>query len=468
MRRLYAVGAAAARLSLYPGQKATDAKALVPELALAEADPTGDLSALNGLCDWCVRFSPAVAVDPPDGLFLDITGVAHLFGGEAAMLADLLARLAVNGVPARGAVADTAGAAWALVRFGADRTIAKSGEEAALLAPLPTAALRLQPQTAAQLARLGLSRIGRLMEQPRDQLARRFGPEALTRLDQALGEGEEALAFRRPASPWFARLAFAEPISAPEDLARVSLDITALLCRRLAEASRGAGRFELAFHRLDGRAEPLVVNLSFPGRDTGAVARLFAPMIERVDPGFGVEAATLLAERVELLPERQTSLEAVAPAAQEESLAPFVDRLVGRLGEERVWRALPHPSHTPERSARRAGPFAQPSGTGWDKDRPRPVRLFRRPEPIEATAPIPDDPPIFFLWRGRRRRILHAEGPERLAEEWWLKPPGATGPVHVRDYYRVEDETGARYWIFRAGLYAPGVPAKWWLHGLFG
>jgi protein ImuB len=466
VRRLYAVDAGAAALGLFVGQKATDAKALVPELVIDEADPAGDLAALGALVHWCVRYSPAVAADAPDGLFLDITGVAHLWGGEAAMRADLVERLARQGIPARAAVAGSSGAAWALARYGEDGVVADPGAEAALLAPLPIPALRLAPQTAAQLIRLGLARIGQLAEIPRGQIARRFGPAVLTRLDQALVRAEEALSFSRPATPWFARLAFAEPISAPDDLARASRDIAGRLCARLVAEGQGAGRFELAFHRLDGRAQRLAIGLSLPGRDAGAVARLFAPMLEAVDPGFGVEVVTLAAERVEALAERQIGIESLGEIAREDGVAPLVDRLANRLGDDRVWRAEPFPSHIPERAVIRRPPLAARAGEAWAKSRPRPVRLLGRPEPIEATAPVPDDPPIVFRWRGQARRVRRAEGPERLAEEWWRRAPGDSQPAHVRDYYRVEDDTGARYWLFRAGLYGGEEPPRWWLHGL--
>jgi protein ImuB len=466
VRRLHAVDEAAAALGLFPGQKATDALALVPELVTDEADPDGDAAALAALALWCVRYSPAVAVDAPDGLFLDITGVAHLWGGEAQMLDDLLTRLARQGVLARGAVAGSAGAAWALARFGEERTVAPPGAEAELLAPLPVTALRLAPDGAAQLIRLGLARIGQVAVLPRGQLARRFGAQTLTRLDQALARGEEALAFSRPATPWFARLAFAEPISAPDDLARVTRDIAAKLCARLIAEGQGAGRFELAFHRLDGRAERLAIGLALPGRSPDAIARLFVPMLETVDPGFGIEVVTLAAERVEPLAERQIKLGDIGEIAVEDGIAPLVDRLANRLGEDRVWRAGAFASHIPERTVVRRAPLAPAEGEGWDAARPRPVRLFARPEPITATAPVPDDPPLFFQWRGRTRKVRRAEGPERLADEWWRRPPGDPDPSLIRDYYRVEDDTGTRYWLFRAGLYGADEPPKWWLHGL--
>jgi len=463
VRRLFAVDEAAAGLGLFVGQKATDAAALVPELVIADADPAADQAALEALCDWCARFSPAVAIAPPDCLFLDITGVDHLWGGEGAMADDLVARLAANGIPVRTAVASTPGAAWALAHFSQGEVIAAPDATMARLAPLPIQALRLEAATAAQIARLGLVTIGRLAGTPRDQITRRFGAGVVLRLDQALGRVEEALVFRRPRNPWFTRLAFAEPISTPDDLARIATDITAAMCARLDAEGRGARRFELCFHRLDGLAQRIAIGLSLPGREAARIARLFIPHLETIDPGFGIEVATLTADEVETLAPRQQRLDAAAEVAPEDGLAPLIDRLIGRLGAKAVWRADPWPSHTPERAVIRRPPLAAFPGGGWDLARPRPLRLFRRPEPIEAMAPIPDDPPVSFRWRGAQHRVRRAEGPERLAPEWWRSPR-----ARVRDYYRVEDDTGARFWLFRAGLYGETPAPKWWLHGLFG
>ena len=471
-RRLYAVDEGATRLGLFVGQKATDAAALVPELVTADADPAADAAALTALADWCARFSPAVALDPPDGLFLDISGVDHLWGGEAAMAADLVARLARNGIPARAAIAGAPGAAWALAHFTQAGGIMPSGlppgGEAARLSRLPTAALRLAPAEAAQIARLGLSTIGALGALPRDQIVRRFGPGVVLRLDQALGAAREALVYRRPPNPWFARLAFAEPISAPEDMARVTADIAGRLCARLEAEGQGGRRFDLDFHRLDGIVQSLAIGLALPGRDARAIARLFAPKLETVDPGFGIEVVTLAAEGVQPLSARQSRLGEDREALPEEGLAPLVDRLTNRLGEGAVWRAEAHPSHDPERAVARRPPLSPVRGGGWDPERPRPVRLLRRPEPIEAVAPVPDDPPVFFRWRGAPHRVRRAEGPERLAEEWWRRPFDEAGGGQARDYYRVEDEAGGRFWLFRDGLYQAEVQPRWWLHGLFG
>ena len=467
-RRLAAVDEAAAACGLHVGQKAADAAALVPNLRTDDHDPGGDRAALEVLCDWCVRFSPAVAIDGDDGLFLDIEGVSHLWGGEAAMLDDLLVRLARWGAPARGAIADTPGAAWALARFAPDRAIAPPGGQAALLAPLLVAALRLDAAAQAQLPRLGLFHVGQLLSLPRAQLTRRFGAGTLLRIDQALGAAREALAFRRPVTPWFDRLAFAEPLSMLDDLGRAAGDITALLCARLEAEGQGARRFELVFHRLDGRDYRVRVGLSRPGRDAARITKLLKPKLESVDPGFGVEVVTLWAADVEPLSVAQRSLNAEGGVSIEEGLAPLVDRLVNRLGEASVWRGDPFESHVPERSVVRRAPLAPPTEGRWNPERPRPTRLFRRPEAITVTAQLPDEPPALFTWRGQRHRVRHAEGPERIGQEWWRKAFDAIGPSKVRDYYRVEDEAGERFWIYRQGLYGGEQAPKWWMHGLFG
>jgi protein ImuB len=469
-RRLYAADAIARAAGLYAGQKAADALALTPDLVLAEAAPEADARALAALVDWCVRFSPAVAGDQPDGLFLDITGVSHLWAktggnGEAEMLADFADRLAAGGLPMRCAIADTPGAAWALAHYGSGAVIAPPGGQAALIAPLPPAALRLEAQAAVQIERLGLRRIEQLIALPRGPFARRFGQAAMDRLDQALGRGREALTFQRPPSPWVARLAFAEPISAPEDFARVAHDITAGLCRRLEAEGKGARRFELAYHRLDGKALTATAGLALPGREAVRIARLLVPKLDVLDPGFGVEVVTLQAFDVETLTGRQGRLDAERAPSLEEGLAPLVDRLANRLGAERVWRPQAVESHVPERSAGHARPLAPAEPPAWDPETPRPLRLFKRPEALEAVAAlVPDDPPVRFQWRGRTHRVTRAEGPERIGAEWWK---GAIEDVSVerfRDYYRVEDEAGARFWLFRAGP----AGARWWLHGLFG
>lgn len=314
------------------------------------------------------------------------------------------------------------------------------------------------------------------MEIPRAPLGRRFGAPTLDRLDQALGRTAEALVFRRPPTPWVSRLAFFEPISAPEDMERVTRDVTAKLCARLEAEGHGGRRFEIAFHRVDGKALTLAVGLALAGRDARRIARLFQPKVETVDPGFGIESVTLAAYAVEPVGGRQTRLDAGLEAAVEDGLAPLVDRLTNRLGPCAVWRAAPAESHVPELAVAREPAILHRAlesapacaARPWDREAPRPVRLFRRPEPLEqVVALLPDDPPVQFRWRGRLHRVQRAEGPERIGEEWWKADIGDVSVDRVRDYYRVEDAEGGRFWLFRAGLYSGEAGPKWWLHGLF-
>jgi protein ImuB len=335
------------------------------------------------------------------------------------------------------------------------------------LAPLPVAALRLEDADAAQLARLGLRTIGQVMGLPRGPLTRRFGPGVLLRLDQAMGRLPQALKYRRPASPWTQRLAFAEPISAPEDLARVAADLTGLLCRQLQTAGKAARRFALSFHRLDGKSLTVEAGLALAGREPKALLRLLVPKLDTLDPGFGIESATIQAEDVDRLDMAQTHLDP-SQAEADAAVAPLVDRLSNRLGADRVWRAAPVQSHTPERAVGRAEALSGTREAGWDPDRPRPLRLFVRPEPISALAALPDAAPARFQWRGLWRRVRHAEGPERIAQEWWRLAPEQVSPTAVRDYYRVEDDDGGRFWLFRAGVYGGEEAPRWWLHGVFG
>lgn len=446
----------------------TDALALWPQVRLVEAQLEEDAQALARLADWCLRFSPAIAVDAPDGVLLDIQGCAHLWGGEEAMACMLVRRLREDKIPARIGVADTFGVAWALARYGgAEICIAPSGEEISRLAPLPVAALALAPEAAAQLRRLGLKTIDQVMALPRASLRKRFGVGMILQLARALGEEEPALTFRLPPTPWIERAVFAEPISAPESMARVVFDLAERLCARLDERGQGARRFEAVFHRVDHEAAACDVRAALPLREPKRLVALFAPKLELIDPGFGVEIVTLRALRVQRLAHAQTDLEGANQLANAAELAPFVDRLINRFGADRVWRATVQESYVPERAVARVAPLSPPAKREWAPNQPRPVRLFKRPQPIEAMAVAPDDPPFMFRWRKRLHRVRNAEGPERIAAEWWRKPWAENEIDRVRDYYCVEDESGARFWVFRTGLYGGERAARWWLHGLF-
>jgi protein ImuB len=473
--RLAAVNTAAAALGLAPGQKLSDARAMCPALAVVEADRAAERRDLESLAAWCQRYTPATAIDTshgawPDSLWLDITGCDHLVGGEARLAEDLRARLARRGLRCQTGIADTFGAAWAVAHGDQAVSVVPSGEQAEAIKSFLINRLRVDPDTIIELRRLGLRTVRDLQALHRGEVAKRFGEGLLMRLDQAQGEAEEAIRFARPATPWFERLAFAEPIAAPDDLARALERLARTMARRLSATRCGARRFEAAFHRADGEVAVIGVGLSLMSRDAERIAELLKARLDQVDPGFGIDLVTLAAARIGTLAPAQGDLAVGACAPDTGQLAPALDRLTNRLGLRALWRTAPFPSHLPERAVRRLAPLAERNGQTWPAHRPRPVRLLQKPEAIEAMAPVPDDPPVQFRWRGLLHRVRLADGPERIAYEWWRqhRPEDRSETDMVRDYYRVEDEAGTRFWIYRAGLYAPAHPARWYLHGLFG
>jgi protein ImuB len=471
VRHLVAVGVDGEAQGLRPGQTLTAARAVCPTLVPLDADPVEDEAALGGLAAWCERYTPMAAPDPPDGLWLDITGCTAVFATEAELVQDLAVRLERNGIPCRLAVAGTTGTAWALAHAGADRIVLLPGEEKAALAELAIASLRLDAGMVTGLRRLGLRMVRDLLRIPRAQITARFGAMPVLRLDQALGTIEEAIDWPRPPIEWHERLAFAEPIGTPEDLARALSQLAEGLCRRLAEQDKGARRFVARFFRVDDVVPQIVVSTALPVRDAAYLARLLREKLDSIDPGFGVEVIALEAETVASLSMPQAQLANVAAQDAADRLAGVVDTLTNRLGSDRVSRVAPFASHVPERAVQRVPPLPlrQPSWVN-DPTAPRPIRLLHRPEEIAVIAPVPDDPPIRFSWRGVAHRVRAAAGPERIAAEWWRGERSGRRPETdlIRDYYRVEDSDGARFWIFRAGLHAEGRMPRWYLHGLFG
>ena len=475
MRRLAAVCEAAAAFGLYPGQPLAAARAVCPHLTEVDANPAADQAGLAALASWCERYTPLTAADPPDGLWLDLTGCLHLFGDESGGMADLSARLVRQGIPCRLAVADTGGAAWALARTVAGENapaFAPSGAARAAIAPLPVGCLRLEDTVVAGLRRLGLKTIGDVLRLPRTELTLRFGQSVLLRLDQALGAAEEIIAWQHPPQPWKSRVAFAAPITAPEDLAHALALLAENLCRRLAEKRIGGLCFVGRFYRVDDAVARIAVAAALPVRDAAYLTKLLAAKLETIDPGFGFEIATLAAEQVAPFRPSQPGLLG-ARVDNADKLAGLVDALGNRLGPERLWGVAPQQSHVPERAVTRVAPLAPRRGD-WlaQAARSRPLRLLRRPEPIEVTAPLPDDPPMSFRWRGTLHRVRAASGPERIAAEWWRRSSASSRILEnrpetdlFRDYYRVEDATGGRFWLFRAGLHDGG---RWFLHGRFG
>ncbi len=457
---LAGVNRAAEQAGLAPGMTLADARAVAAHLATAPADARAQAMLLARLARWCGRYTPIAAPGGVDGLFLDITGCAHLFGGEAEMLADMAGRLEAFGFAVAVALADTPGAAWALARYGGPGAVAPPGGTARALERLPVGALRLDGETAASLAHLGLRRIGDLYGIPRGSLAARFGQGTVLLLDRALGHAEEAIGNPRPLVTPRARIAFAEPIGTRADIDAALNYLLGELCARLEDAGQGARRLELAFHRVDNSAQMLAIGTARPLRDAAALARLFRDRLDTVDPGFGIEAMALTAPAAEPLSPAQVMLDDRRDAA--DGIATLVERLGNRFGFERVRRAAPLDSHLPDRAWRGLPAGVAPAGTGqnWPRTPPRPPRLLPMPEPVEAEAGAEAGPPVAFRWRGRRHAVRGAEGPERIAPEWWRDDPAwAAG---ARDYWRIEDETGRRFWLCRT---AP--PPQWRLHGLF-
>ena len=473
--RLTAVDARAEAEGLHPGLSLADARARCPEVRLLEADPVADGRALARLAEACRRYTPALAVDAPDGIVLDMTGGAHLFGGEAALMADLRARLVRAGFAARLAMADTPGLAWALARVHTDDFAAPVGAGAELLAPLGFAALRLPPDQLALLHRLGLRRIGQLATLPRAALARRLGRTLLDRLDEALGLRASPLVTALEVPPWRAERRLMDPIWLEDHVLQVIGDLAADLGARLEVAGLGARRLVLELCRVDGAVRRLQVATSRPVREQDAITALFrerlAGLNEGLEAAFGFDQLRLTGLLLQPLVPRAMQLtgEETDRAADFAALA---DRLAARLGPDAVRRFADHPERRlPEEGAtlepyvRERGPAEAVEAARYAGAPLRPLRLLQPPQPIEVLAELPDGPPERFSWRRVARRVVCAEGPERIEPEWWRGP--AIAEAGPRDYYRLEDEKGFRYWVFRQGLYTDSTPPRWYVQGLF-
>jgi protein ImuB len=450
--------------------KLAQAQALVPGLAVHDADPVGDAATLTRLAEACLRYAPLAATDPPDGLWIDVTGSTHLHGGEARLLRDLVRRLNDQGFAARAAVADTPAVAHAVARFGGGGVVAPCAD---VMADFPIEALRLPAGVLADLRLMGFERVGPLAAAARAPLVRRFGAALAVRLDQAAGAVFEPIVPLVPPAMIQARLTFVEPLLTAEAFSSVIARLMEMICADLERAGQGARRLDLLFERVDGSVQAIRVGTARPVRDARHLGRMLNERLERVDPGLGVEAMRLVVAAADALGFVQTASSLVAEASPD--IAPLVDRLVNRLGEAQVYRIAPVQSDVPERSVRRVPalscvPVARvavsSAGGGWPADLPRPVRLLDPPQPIDAMALLPDHPPVAFTWRRVRHLVRHADGPERIAGEWWKRDREWAS---VRDYFRVEDEAGRRFWLFRRGngSDADTGDMRWFLHGVF-
>ncbi|AYV47555.1 nucleotidyltransferase [Caulobacter flavus] len=457
---------AAAKAGLRLGQAIAHATALVPGLVLHDLDAAGDGMALQRLALWAQRlYSPTVAADPPDGLVIDATGCAHLFGGEEKMLIDIRQRLGRAGLTATVAIADSWGGAHALARYSRRPIfVAPTGALGRELADLPLSALRLPADLVLALAKPGFDTIGELEASPKGPLAHRFGLDPIRRLDQAHARQPEPIEpVFAPETPRAARI-FAEPIGAPETLARYLTALTVELCATLEDLGLGARSIDAFFHRVDNRIESARIGLSTPARDASRLAKLLCEKLETVDPGFGIDKMVLAAPGAQPLTYSQD--EALG-GQQRADLSGLIDTLAARLGPEAVYRLASADSDLPERSVRKTPAVDIPAAFSWPVDWPRPTRFFPRPEPIETLALLPDQPPASFTWRGVRRRVRRADGPERVFGEWWKADAEL---ARSRDYFQVEDEGGARYWIYRDGdgEDAASGSQRWFMAGVFG
>jgi protein ImuB len=470
--RLQALDPEAQRMGLTVGMTLSDARAQVPALKTAEADEAADRAALRRVAELCRRYTPSLAVDLPDGVHLNVTGSKPLFGDEAALARDLVARLARLGFSARYGVADTPGLAWALARYGVE-PIAPVGEGRSALAALPMPALRLEPHTLDMLRGLGLRRVGQILEpRARAGLARRLGEDLLARIDEALAARASPLTLKLEVSPWCAEMRLADPAVLEAEVLDVTRRLAARLAARLEGEAKGGRLFVLELCRVDGAVKRLAVAASRPLRDPARIAALFAERVAALNEGleadYGFDLLRLWVRRAQPFDAHTTDL--LDTGGGEAGFAALVDRLSARMGEGTVRRHVPvAETRVPERAVR-APAFDVAAPPAWTAEPVaadqgvalRPVTLFTPPQPIEVTAVVPEGAPDQFKWRRLPRRIVAAEGPERLEPEWGR--PAAL--PRVRDYYRLEDQEGRRYWVFREGRYGLDENPRWFIHGL--
>ncbi|MCZ8185051.1 MAG: DNA polymerase Y family protein [Beijerinckiaceae bacterium] len=466
--RLASVDARGLALGLHPGMTLADARARLPGLPVHPADPARDAAALAVLAAESEMFTPMVAIDLPHGLMLDITGCAHLFGGEAGLMRRIRQRFRQRGYSPVLALAPTPDAARALARFGGRDCLSA---EAAETRVLPVAALEAGEETLLALTRAGLKDLAALEACPPGVLAARFGAGLVTKLRRVLGQDNARITPLRHLPECLAERHFPEPVLAFDAVLALVRRLAGDLARMLEARGEGGRRFELSLFRSDGQVRRLVVETGHPCRDPDVIERLLALRIEAladpVDPGFGFDSVRLAVLASEAFGQVQPDFD--GHRLEDLALEDLIDRLSTRFGAARVLRAEAEDTHDPVRAARFVPAQSQTAPSLWPEPEPgegprRPIRLFEPPQAIEALAEVPDGPPLRFRWRRVLHEVARAEGPERIAPEWWRVEPGTPS----RDYYRIEDSQGRRFWVFRQGFYGQsGQPPRWFLHGLF-
>jgi protein ImuB len=480
--QIYALDDLAGRSGLEIGLPLANARAICPELTVFDADPVADAKTLNDIADWCDRFTPLVALDAPHGLYLDITGCAHLFGGERALLQTLCGALTRRGFAVSAAIAGTSACARTLTRHASGKIIA-DGEEAGAVAPLPVSALGADVAISNGLRRAGLKTIGDVAARARHEITARFGASFTTLLEHALGQGDAPLSPRKPLPDYIVEKRFPEPVATDNVIAINLSALAAMLVTAMDRQGKGARRLEASFFRTDGAVRTIQVDTGRPVTRPAVIDRLFRERLDALndplDPGFGFDLIRLSASRTEIVVQQQRDLD--ANVHDNDELAALIDRIAARIGGKRVVVHLPQDTHIPERAVLAVSAqhhLAAATQAAWperiETEPPlRPLRLFEKPEPIKVPfASVPDGPPHQFTWRRVTHAVARVEGPERIAMEWWKQD----GAALTRDYFRIEDTQGLRFWIFRDGLYEgelksdeggePVLP-KWFVHGLF-
>jgi protein ImuB len=478
--QIFALDDAAARLGLDIGLPLANARAICPQLKVFDADEAADAKALNAIAEWCDRFTPLVALDSPHGLFLDITGCVHLFGGEAAMMRLVCDVLTAQGFAVSAAIAGTSVCARTITRHVHGR-IVRDGEEADAVKPLPVFALGADDAITIGLRRAGLKTIGDVASRARHEITARFGAEFTTRLEQALGQSDAPISPRKPLPDYIVEKRFAEPMATDAVISATLSRLAQMLVGTMAQQGKGARRLEANFFRTDGAVRTIVVDTGQPVTRSEVIDRLFRERLDALsdplDPGFGFDLIRLSASRTEIVVQQQRDLD--ANVHDNDELAALIDRIAARIGGRRVVVHLPQDTHMPERAVMAAPAqhhLAAAARAVWparaEGEPPlRPLRLFERPEEIKVIAQVPDGPPARFVWRRATHAVVRAEGPERVAMEWWR----SQSEMLTRDYFRVEDEAGLRFWLYRDGLYdreieqeeGKAVQPNWFMHGLF-
>lgn len=464
--RLCAMDEAAENAGLKLGQGVAEARACIPDAEINETEPAADLAFLNGLADWCGRYTPLVALNGNHGLFLDITGCTRLFGGEHTMLRDILNRLFHMGIDARASISATPGLSFALSASGYQEII-ETGREAEALSPLPLSALRLDGEILTALMRSGLKVAGDIISAPRAPLARRFGNQLLSRLDQALGIEGEAISPRLPVAAISAERQLAEPVIGEDDILGLVRHLAENLKESFDMQGLGGLRFELTLFRVDGHVVRLNVRIADPLKDPTRIAGLFRERLAAVhddfDAGYGFETIRLSAAATAPFVSRQRDF--TQGGKPDMALTDFAAKVEARFGENIIHVPMMQESHIPERASTLT-PYCGMAGNAAPALTllSRPLRLFKHAEPVEAMAGVPEGPPVTFRWRRTLHRVRRAEGPERIEAEWWID--GEDAPP--RDYFRIEDDAGRRFWLYREGLYGRSpLPPRWFMHGIF-